>query len=380
MKHLILVGACYLDTILRKDWPSVPPLSPSNLPYSVPRYPEEDSKLRATCLKIRRGGNCPNSLEVLQQLLGGHDDVCPYLVSCLPEQSSPATRRVMASFGSNTRVDFRHCIYRQGYTEAASCYIIRSEESGSRTLVNYNDLPEMTTREFEDIVRSFSAVQDTWWHFEGRIPDTTLDCIRMLRNTLPAAQISIEIEKPGRQGLPELAAEADVVFYSRAWAEYIVLPHGRVLTRRRIPRMTERRSPLSVDRAAATSLPKRVSETNDDGEGTTGGLPLQLLAYSLTEMTATDPWGCALGVQTARPRCLSPQEGVFAAPWRISQEEFPAVGAGDTFIAGMLYGLVCPTKAWGISQSVRFAVNLATLKVQREGFGLGADVPARGAP
>lgn len=138
----------------------------SNLPQSVPHYPEEDSKLRATSLKIRRGGNCPNSLEVLQQLLGGHDHVRPYLVSCLPEQSSPATRRVIASFGSNTRVDFRHCIYRQGHTEAASSYIIRSEGSGSRTLVNYNDLPEMTTREFEDIVRSFSADQDTWWHFE----------------------------------------------------------------------------------------------------------------------------------------------------------------------------------------------------------------------
>ncbi len=33
------------------------------------------------------------------------------------------------------------------------------------------------------------------------------------------AKISIEVEKPGREGLEELAAEADVVFYSRSWAE-----------------------------------------------------------------------------------------------------------------------------------------------------------------
>lgn len=51
-----------------------------------------------------------------------------------------------------------------------------------------------------------------------------------------------------------------------------------------------------------------------------------------------------------------------------------AVGAGDTFIAGMLYGLICRNTKWDIQRCLRFAVNLATLKVQREGFrGLGND-------
>ena len=40
---------------------------------------------------------------------------------------------------------------------------------------------------------------------------------------LPKAKISVEIERPGRQGLVELAAEADAVFYSRSWAE---VSHG----------------------------------------------------------------------------------------------------------------------------------------------------------
>jgi len=35
---------------------------------------------------------------------------------------------------------------------------------------------------------------------------------------MPSATVSVEVEKPGRPGLPELAAEA-VVFYSRTWAE-----------------------------------------------------------------------------------------------------------------------------------------------------------------
>jgi hypothetical protein len=43
--------------------------------------------------------------------------------------------------------------------------------------------------------------------------------MHLLRALLPRASISVEIEKPGRDGLAELAAEADVVFYSRVWAE-----------------------------------------------------------------------------------------------------------------------------------------------------------------
>lgn len=54
---------------------------------------------------------------------------------------------------------------------------------------------------------------------QGRIPETTLQCIRHLRQVLPRATISVEVEKPGREGLVELANAADVVFYSRGWAE-----------------------------------------------------------------------------------------------------------------------------------------------------------------
>jgi ketohexokinase len=54
---------------------------------------------------------------------------------------------------------------------------------------------------------------------KGRIPETTLQCIRYLRQALPGSTISVEVEKPNREGLVALAAEADVVFYSRSWAE-----------------------------------------------------------------------------------------------------------------------------------------------------------------
>ncbi|KAI0024339.1 hypothetical protein F4780DRAFT_725116 [Xylariomycetidae sp. FL0641] len=198
---LVCVGACYLDTIL-----------------SVPRYPEEDSKLRASNLSIRRGGNCPNTLHVFQQLLRHEQQgVKPSMVSCLPARDAPASARIIDSFGPDTPVDFSRCIYRPDRTEPASSYILRSEASGSRTLVNYNDLPEMTTDEF--VAAADGLGNATWFHFEGRIPETTLQCIQWLRRSKPGSKVSVEIEKPGREGLEALAAEADVVFYSRSWAE-----------------------------------------------------------------------------------------------------------------------------------------------------------------
>lgn len=136
----------------------------------MPRFPEEDSKLRATNLRIRRGGNCPNTLEVLQQLLryGPRETtvVVPYLVSCLPDKDSPATSDILSSFGNDTEVDFNHCLYRKGHANPASCYIIRSQAAETRTIVNYNDLPEMTAQELAEIANNFKDKQHSWWHFE----------------------------------------------------------------------------------------------------------------------------------------------------------------------------------------------------------------------
>ena len=48
------------------------------------------------------------------------------------------------------------------------------------------------------------------------------------------------------------------------------------------------------------------------------------------------------------------------------------LGAGDAFIAGILYGFTCHDEDWDLSREVRFANELAGRKVVREGFfGLG---------
>jgi ketohexokinase len=145
-------------------------------------------------------------------------------VSCLPSKETVATRQIISSFGEGCKANFDNCLYRDGHENPASSFIIRNEQTGSRTIVNYNSLPEMNADELRLVVERFcrrmaGTGDESWWHFEGRIPKEALSCISHLRRDLPNAKISVEVEKPDREGLTELAAKGDVVFYSRTWAE-----------------------------------------------------------------------------------------------------------------------------------------------------------------
>ncbi|ETS76693.1 hypothetical protein PFICI_12080 [Pestalotiopsis fici W106-1] len=316
--------------------PSLQPRNQHHGTYSVPFFPSEDSKLRASSLTVRRGGNCPNSLEVLQQLLGRHPghNVTPYLISALPSADSPAAAKIRESFGIDSIVDLTRCVYHPGHSEPASSYIIRSDATGSRTLVNYNDLPEVTVDDFKSVANDLLLGGGrTWWHFEGRLPETTLECITHLRKSSPEARISVEIEKPGRQGLQELAAEADVVFYSKSWAE----DQGYQTAR----------DCLEAQSKVARKATLLLCTWGSDGASC---------------------WSLPSG------RCLS----CAASPDGKEVQVVDAVGAGDTFIAGILFGLLCKADADAdadVEARLRFAVQLATCKVKREGFSdLGRDV------
>lgn len=144
-------------------------------------------------MHVRRGGNCPNTAEVLQQLLQAHvattlpgpnrpTDQCSsaeqnhqmpmqlHLLSSLPDKESPSTVKITESLQrAEVPVNLDHCLFRAGHWEAASSYIIRAEDTGSRTIVNFTDLPEMTEHEFTHVADSFArGEKDTWWHFEVR--------------------------------------------------------------------------------------------------------------------------------------------------------------------------------------------------------------------
>lgn len=124
--------------------------------------------MRASSISHRRGGNCPNTLEVLQQLIAHCKTtsmVSLNLVAVLPAKASVASKQILAGFGPG--VQLTNCIYREQFKEPASSYIIKSQASGSRTIVNYNELPEMTVEEFTAIADKIGA-NATWFHFEVR--------------------------------------------------------------------------------------------------------------------------------------------------------------------------------------------------------------------
>lgn len=87
------------------------------------------------------------------------------LVTVLPAQSSVASQRIIAEF--EPQVQLSHCIYREQFEEPASSYIIKSQATGSRTIVNYNELPEMRFEEFSRIADELGP-KAKWFHFEVR--------------------------------------------------------------------------------------------------------------------------------------------------------------------------------------------------------------------
>ncbi|CAG7954820.1 unnamed protein product [Penicillium salamii] len=302
---LVAIGACYIDTIL-----------------TVPHYPGEDEKLRSSSLCRRRGGNCPNTLEVLGQLLqhGPRTEGSMLnLISVLPSLSSVSSNKIQEGLG--ILVDIKNCIYREQFSEPASSYIIMSQASGSRTIVNYNELPEMTRDEFASAIEPFHAASEVpWFHFEGRAPGVTIECIHHIRSRFPEALVSVEVEKPGRLGLQKLAEAGDVVIYSKGWAQSNGYTTAEECLRKQMPQ-TRRASLLC----------------------------------------------CTWGDEGAA--ALEPKTGNFAhIPAHTSEQIVDTIGAGDTFIAGLLYGLIYRSKDWDFPRRLEFANHLAGLKVTQEGF------------
>lgn len=316
----------------------------------VPHFPIEDEKLRAKAITRRRGGNTANSLEVLSQLQH-HDPEAArnaqtadlHLLAVLPDEHSAASKFICESL---PKVQISGVtLFRQQHQEAASSYIIQSEETRSRTIVSSNPLPEMRDDEFMQQVHSFTssgggqeqaAWKTAWFHFEGRVPDVTLSCVRFLREQFPHFSISVECEKPERTGMAEVARYADVVFYSRLWAE----KNG----------YTDARSFLEEARR---------------GEMTRDGAVLCCT------------WGSGGATAVVKKGDHEEEEGwADVRAWQVEGGAGQAmvvdtIGAGDTFIAGMLFA-VNEHDEWSLQRKLEFANELAGRKVLQEGFsGLG---------
>lgn len=188
MSSILAIGIATLDIINTTDG-----------------YPTEDAEVRAVSQRVSRGGNATNTLVVLSQL--GHR--CTWGGVWVNE---PDGQRILEDL-CYYMVDISPC-REVSKGKVPTSYIILNQRTGSRTIVNYRDLPEFSLADFQLI----DLTPFDWLHLEGRNVEETARMLQRARQLCPTLPISVEIEKPRPQ--IELLFNADVLLFSQVFAEY----------------------------------------------------------------------------------------------------------------------------------------------------------------
>lgn len=266
-------------------------------------YPPEDAKLRARDCVISRGGNAANTLCVLSQL--GH--ACLWAGTLADD---PAADDILADLGDHD-IDTTACRrYASGSTPTS--YVWRSLNTGSRTIVHHRDLPEYDASDFAGI----SLPGLDWLHFEGRNVEQTARMMAHARQKRPDLTRSLEVEKH-RPDIESRFDDADVLIFSRDYAHHEGFKSAETL----------------VDTIRA-------------------GHPHAAIVCTWGEHGA---WACAPGQRPFHVAAFPPARIV------------DTLGAGDTFNAGLIDGLV---RGQSLEDAVEQGCRLAGKKCGQEGFRL----------
>ncbi|UHD14470.1 PfkB family carbohydrate kinase [Thiocapsa bogorovii] len=167
-------------------------------------YPAEDDEIRALAMRRVRGGNVTNSLAVLSQL--GHR--CRWVGTLGDDAAADLILDDLAGRG----IEVRDAVRVPGGTTPTSS-ILLSRAGGSRTIVHFRDLPELSAEDFGRVSLDGLA----WVHFEGRNPRETARMICRVRDEAPDVPISVELEKH-RPGIEALLHGPQVLLASRGFA------------------------------------------------------------------------------------------------------------------------------------------------------------------
>ncbi len=275
---------------------------------SVDGFPAEDAEVRAIAQRVVRGGNAANTLAVLAQF--GHR--CELLAVLADEADGRRIRLLLEGEGVGSGL----CPLLPG--KAPTSYVSLNTRNGSRTIVHYRDLPELAEAHFARL----GLAPFDWLHFEGRNVEATARMLARAAAERPELPRSLEVEKP-RAGIEALFPRADLLFFSRAYAEH----HGHL-------------DPLAFLAAMARRAPQALLVCGWGADGAYGrghdGVPLHAPALTPARLVDT-------------------------------------LGAGDTLNAGVIHRLAAGDT---LAEALSFGARLAGLKCGLEGFQGLAQVEA----
>ncbi|KAG2178196.1 hypothetical protein INT43_003449 [Umbelopsis isabellina] len=282
----------------------------------VDHFPEEDAKKRANNLEIRSGGNCGNTLRVLSQFPG-------VSAWCMSSLGSKAEAGGLLQVLEDQHVHTSTCVFHDHGLNPSS-YIIHASDTGTRTIISYNKTEDLTLEDFVAKVEQASTDHKFHWvHFEGRNVNNAVKQIEWLDNKAlhegwrNQLTISVELEKPDREDIDSLLDKGDVVFFSKLFAER----RGFNQAHEFLKAYAERCQPHA-------------------------------LIF------------CTWGAQGAT--CLHrPSQELFESPSIPIEQVRDTVGAGDSFTAGVIYGL---SNKWSVKDALEFSCELAGRKVAQSGF------------
>ena len=171
---------------------------------TVEDYPPENSEVRAVTQRHCRGGNVTNTLSILSQL----DNKCTWSgVLCKDYDSQYILDDLIRN-----KINFGLCENLPDGKMPTS-YILLNKKNGSRSIVHYRDIPELSFAHFKTLdLRHYD-----WIHFEGRNILETRKMIERCKTMVPDTPVSIEIEKP-RDDMSNIFNLADLYLYSRVYA------------------------------------------------------------------------------------------------------------------------------------------------------------------
>ncbi len=191
MSHILTVGIATLDII--------------NI---VEHYPAEDEEMRALSQRIECGGNAANTASILAQ--HNHEVIFTGVLAQEPD----GVRIEKELIAKHVNTDY--CMHVDS-GKAPTSYITLNQQTGSRTIVHYRDLPEYEFQSFQKI----PLEQFDWFHFEGRNVSEVKQMLVETHQRRIDQPISLEIEKQ-REDIESLMPLADILIFSRAFA----LEHG----------------------------------------------------------------------------------------------------------------------------------------------------------